>query len=170
MTTNGTQFDNETNTNTGNRGGVRAKASDAYDQARERTSAALDSASERAGQLGHRAADGINANPVGALIGGLALGAILAALLPKTQREEELLGDYGRKINDTARDAARAAREAGVSKLDELGYNRENAKGKIDSLKTDAAEIAAAAAQRIKGDVKEVASAATQNVKDTVQT
>jgi ElaB/YqjD/DUF883 family membrane-anchored ribosome-binding protein len=146
--------------------GKRGKASDAYNAARERTGAAFGSASERAGRAAERTSETIDTNPMMALAGGLALGAVLAALLPKTRKEEELLGDYGRKINETARDAARAAKEAGTGKLDELGYNRDNIKQKVDALRSDAAEIAAAAAQQIKGDAKQVASAAASDAKE----
>lgn len=171
MTTTEMDMDNDTGTTSGRgrSGGTRAKASDAYSAARERTSVAFGSASERAGRVAERTSERIDSNPAIALVGGLALGAILGALLPKSRREEELLGDYGRKINDTAREAARAAREAGTTKLDELGYNRDNIKQKVQSLRTDAAEIASAAAQQIKGDAKQVAGAAAQEAKGTVQ-
>ena len=156
--TTGSRGDNDT--------GKRGKASDAYNAARERTSAAFGSASERAGRAAEKTSETIDTNPMMALAGGLALGAVLAALLPKTRKEEELLGDYGRKINETAREAARAAKEAGTGKLDELGYNRDNIKQKVDALRSDAAEIAAAAAQQIKGDAKQVASAAASDAKE----
>lgn len=168
------EFDRQTEDNRRSRvretaSAARSKASDAYSAARERTSAAFSGASERVGRASQRTSEGIDSNPFAALVGGLAIGGLLAAVLPKTKREEEWLGEYGRRINDTARDAARAAREAGASKLDELGYNRENARQKIQSLRTDAAEIARAATQHVKGDAAEVASAAAQNAKGTVQ-
>ncbi|MBA3676258.1 MAG: hypothetical protein H0W74_02490 [Sphingosinicella sp.] len=148
-----TEIDNETGTGGANSlkdkaSAARDRASEAYEAARERTSAAYESAREGAGRAKQRTSDGINSNPVAALIGGLALGGLIAAILPKTNREEELLGDYGRRINEKAREAARAARDAGTSKLDELGYNRDMAKDKIESLKSDAAEVARAAAER----------------------
>jgi hypothetical protein len=127
---------------------ARAKASEAYEVARERTSAAYESARESANRARQKTSDGIEANPVAALIGGLALGGLLAAILPKTQREDELLGDYGRKINEKAREAARAAKEAGKTKLDELGYNKDTARQKVESLKKDVTEIANAAAKQ----------------------
>jgi hypothetical protein len=68
------------------------------------------------------------------VVGGLAIGALVAALLPRTSREDELLGDVGRKINDSAREAARAAREAGKGQLDELGLTRDGLRGKLDEL------------------------------------
>ena len=168
MTTREIEIEIETDTNNASTGrsGVRGKARDAYSTARERTGAAFGGASERAGRVAERTSEGIDANPVVALVGGLALGAVLGALLPKTRKEEELLGDYGRKINETAREAARAAKEAGTGKLDELGYNRDNIKQKVDSLRSDAAEIASAAAQQIKGDAKQVATAAASDAKE----
>ena len=129
---------------------ARTKASDAYEAARERASSAYDSARDGATRAKQRTSETIDGNPVAALIGGLALGGLLAAVLPKTKREEELLGDYGRRINETAREAARAAREAGASKLDELGYNRDTAKQKIEALRSDVTEVASAAAQQAK--------------------
>ena len=171
MTT--TKIDMELEVDTGSTGGsrdrdtgTRNRASDAYDSARERTSAAFGTASERAGRAAERTSETIDTNPMIALAGGLALGAVLAAFLPKTRKEEELLGGYGRKINETAREAARAAKEAGTGKLDELGYNRDNIKQKVDALRSDAAEIASAAAQQIKGDARQVASAAASDAKE----
>lgn len=151
MTT--TEMDNETGAGGRSRlkdtaSSARERASQAYEAARERTSAAYGSARDGAGRARQKTSEGIDSNPVAALLGGLALGGLIAAILPKTDREEELLGDYGRKINEKAREAARAAREAGSNKLDELGYNRDTAREKIQSLKSDASEIAKAAAER----------------------
>ena len=55
-------------------------------------------------------------------------------MLPKTKREEELLGDVGRRLNDTAREAARAARDAGREQIDELGLSREGVRRKLDDF------------------------------------
>lgn len=134
---------------------ARDKAASAYEAARERTGTALDTARESVSKVGERTSSGIETNPVGALIGGLALGALLAAVLPKTRKEEELLGNVGRKINDTARDAARAATQAGREKLDELGLNQDAAKQKLADIAGDAGDAlkssAGAAAQSVKG-------------------
>lgn len=113
-------------------------ARQAYESARERTAAAYAAARERAGSAyetaGRRAGEGIDSNPVAAVIGGLAIGAIVAALLPRTRREEEYLGTVGRRLNDSAREAARAAREAGQGQLDELGLSREGLRTKLDEF------------------------------------
>jgi ElaB/YqjD/DUF883 family membrane-anchored ribosome-binding protein len=103
-------------------GGVLSTASsaaaDAYRSARERTSEAYAAARERAGAVSQRTAESFDSAPMAAVIGGLALGAIAGALLPRTRREEDLFGSVGRRINDGARDAVRAARDAGRDQLD----------------------------------------------------
>lgn len=133
---------------------ARDRAREAYRSTRERTSAAYDTAKEKTQAATRRTADGIEANPVAAVFGGLAVGALLAALLPSTRREKEMLGGVGQRISDTAREAARAAREAGVGKLDELGINSEAAREKIKELASGAGEAvrssAGAAAQTLK--------------------
>lgn len=153
-----TEFDNNTETGTEKTGrvaGVKNKARDAYSSTRERTSAAYGTARERASSARQRTSQGIDTNPFGALIGGLAVGALIAAVLPKSRREEELLGNYGKKINQTAKEAARAAKDAGKDKLDELGLNQETAKQKLGDIASKAGEAArtsaSAAAQTVKG-------------------
>ena len=129
-------------TNRGARGEGRESrvpaARQAYESARERTAAAYAAAREKAGtayeSAGRRAGEGIDSNPVAAVFGGLAIGAIVAALLPRTRQEDEYLGTAGRRINEAAREAARAAREAGKGQLDELGLSRDGLKGRIDEF------------------------------------
>jgi hypothetical protein len=81
-----------------------------------------------------RARDQVDGSPLLALGGGLALGALIAALLPRTRAEDRLLGDVGGRITDTARTAADAAKEAGRGKLAELNITREAGKGAMQSL------------------------------------
>ena len=123
---------------TGRLGGVRQSAAEAYESARERTTSAYQTARERAGgayqSAARRTSEGIETNPVAALLGGLALGAIAGALLPRTQREEELLGPAGRKVTDTAREAARAAKEAGRQQIDELGLSRDGVQRRLNEF------------------------------------
>ena len=102
---------------------AKSSVSDAVASAREQASVLANSARDAASQARMKTADGVDANPVAALIGGLALGALAAAMLPRTRKEDELLGSIGGKINDTARNAAQAAKDVGQSKLGELGIN-----------------------------------------------
>lgn len=89
---------------------LRQRAIDAYDSAR-------DSASD----AGRRAVDAIDEAPLVALAAGMAAGALLAALIPVTRRERELVGPYGNRVKDAAREAAQTARRVAPDKLRELG-------------------------------------------------
>ena len=101
-------------------GGTSNRAADAYSAARERTTAAFSSAKESASRAGQRASQRIETNPVSAIVGGLALGGILAWVLPKTQRETEALSGVGQKLTDTAKQAAQTAMDAGRQQVNEI--------------------------------------------------
>ncbi len=96
---------------------------------------------------GKRATDGIDEAPLVALAAGLAAGALLAALLPRTQSETRLLRPAADKLTDTAKAAAEAAREAGTSRLAELGLTREKGAETLRSIFEGAGEAANASAQ-----------------------
>jgi ElaB/YqjD/DUF883 family membrane-anchored ribosome-binding protein len=113
---------------------LRDRAAEAYDGARERAIEAYDGARERAADAGTKAREGIGQSPLIALGGGLALGALLAALLPKTKTEDKLLGRYGEKITGGAKAAADAARDAGREKLTELNITRDAGTSAVQSL------------------------------------
>jgi len=101
--------------------GVRQSAADAYQAARDRTSAAYGAAREAAGSVGQKTAETLDTAPMIAVAGGLALGALLGALLPRSSREEELLRPVGKRINDTARQAVDKARASARDQIGDLG-------------------------------------------------
>jgi ElaB/YqjD/DUF883 family membrane-anchored ribosome-binding protein len=114
--------------------GVRQSAAEAYETARERTRSALSSTRETVRGAGQRTVDGIDANPVAAVVGGLALGAVLGALLPRSEREQALLGTAGKRVTDTARQALIAAKDAGRSQLDEIGISPDGLRKRLDEF------------------------------------
>ena len=69
--------------------------------------------------------------PLIALAGGIAAGALIAALLPRTERETSLVRPTARRVRETARAAYDAARETGSSRLEEAGISREKGKATI---------------------------------------
>jgi hypothetical protein len=87
--------------------------------------------------------------PLIALAGGIAAGALIAALLPRTSSETKLVRPTARRVRETAKAAFNAARDTGSSRLDELGLNREKGEETIRSLfqgLTDAAKASGQAA------------------------
>ena len=106
---------------------------------------------------GERLASGIEANPLVLVAGGLALGIVAGALLPRSARERDLLSPVGAKVGGALTAALAAAREAGQAELDELGLNREAARGQVKTLVEGllhaASTAGAAAAQAATGKV-----------------
>ena len=109
---------------------------------RTRAIASYDSARRKAG-------GGIDEAPLLALAGGLAAGAVLAALIPASRKERELLGPVAGRIKDRAGDAVNAAKDAGQARLDELGLTRDKGSETLRSILEgagDAAKVSAEAA------------------------
>ena len=140
MTTNQTQRETSQSAATP---GLRERAIEAYDSAWDSASAA------RA-----RTRDGIGEAPLIALGGGLALGAILAALLPRTKTEDKLLGPVGERITGGARAAADAAKEAGREKLSELNITRNAGSDAVQSLLKGISEAAKTSGEAALGTVR----------------
>ena len=115
-----TNTETEVRTETPTRETSRNRAADAYQSARERTASAYESARGRAAEVTRTASDQIGIYPVGAVIGGIALGALLGFLIPSSRREEELLGNTGRRLTGAAREAAQRGLDAGKEQVDQI--------------------------------------------------
>lgn len=98
---------------------------------------------------------GLAVNPLALVAGGLALGAVAGALLPRSARERELLAPVGAKLGGSLTAAVAAAREAGQAELAGLGINRDAARDQVktlvDGLLKAASTAGAAAAQAATG-------------------
>ncbi|MGN6057219.1 MAG: hypothetical protein ACTHOI_01360 [Sphingomicrobium sp.] len=104
--------------------GARQRAIEAYDSARERVSDTLGQA------------------PLLALAGGLAAGALIAALLPRTEAETRAVRPTARRVKQSARAAYQAAKDTGAQRLGELGLSRDRAEETIRSLLSDVTQAA----------------------------
>ena len=114
------------------------KVNAAYGSGKEKAETVIktvrESSSKVTGSAKKTTGEGLEKNPIAALVGGLAIGAIAAALLPKTKRETEILGKAGSKVRSTASSAAKAARDAGKEQLDALGLNSGAARDQLRSV------------------------------------
>ncbi len=97
---------------------ARGYASDAYHNVQDKARSARE-----------RVSSDVDSNPLLALVGGIAVGALVALLLPRNRRETETgrFGDIGSNINAKARELAEAARAAGRETLAEAGRGRDAA-------------------------------------------
>jgi hypothetical protein len=100
--------------------GRRGRAADTQETARERTYSAYEAARSRTADMAREVTDQMAVYPAGAVLGGLAMGALLGFLLPRTTREREWLGDTGRKLTGAAREAARKGIDAGRERADQF--------------------------------------------------
>jgi hypothetical protein len=114
----------------------RQRAIEAYDHARD------------------RAADTLGEAPLLVLAGGIAAGALIAALLPRTQAESRLVRPTAKRLKQSARAAFEAARDTSKERFDELGFNRpkgeETFQNFLEGLKDTARASADAAAEAVR--------------------
>lgn len=78
--------------------------------------------------------DKIENNPLALVAGGVALGAVIGALLPRLAKEKELLAPVGKRIAEGASAAATAARDAGKAEIDALLPQRDVAKDQLGKI------------------------------------
>lgn len=112
----------------------RAKASEAIVTGKTKAREAYASAQKGAKTAKQKTTQQVQDNPLAFLVGGVALGALIGSLLPRTEREARTLGTTGKKLNKAASDAAKAAKNAGQDKLEALGINTDAARQQIGKL------------------------------------
>ena len=131
-----TDQDNSPTTDESSGSSPRQRAIEAYDSARE------------------RAVDTLGEAPLLALAGGLAAGALIAALLPRSDAETRLVRPTARRVKNSARAAFDAARDTGSQRLDELGLNRQKGEETIRSLLDGLLDAGKASANAAVGAVR----------------
>lgn len=108
----------------------------------------------------NRAVARVDANPLGVLAGGIAVGLLAGALLPRSQREAALLGSLGSRLNKGAAAAFRAAKTAGVAEMTAAGLSRVNASDQVNKLIEAAIRALASAGTAAKQAAVDPAAAA----------
>ena len=121
--------------------------------AQEAVTHALESTRETAADAARRAAAGIDSNPLGILVGGLAVGVLAGAVIPRSSREKELLAPLGQQLGSRARTAFDAAKAAGMEELSNRGLTREGVRDQARGV--------------LEGVTKAMSSAGTQAVKSS---
>ncbi len=143
---------------------VAERASDAYRRGGDVARSASWKAREAAGSAGSLARE----HPIAFGLGIAALGAAIAAFLPRTRREDELMGEKADELKaaareqaevqaERARDAASAAIEAGKQQAREAGLTPDGIKEKLNETAAAAANVAQSAAEAGAGKAKEPA-------------
>ena len=111
--------------------GARGTMEQTYRSAKDAAGKAIETTRGAARDAVKRTAQGAEANPIAVLAGGIAVGMLAGAFLPHSEQEAKLLGPVGKRLTDTAKGAAAAAKDAGKAELDSLGLNRDAARAQV---------------------------------------
>lgn len=126
---------------------AKRSAAAAAEKSKAAAARSVESSKQLAKKAGKASSDGIDKNPLAIVAGGIALGAIIGMLLPKTEREKKALGKAGQAINETAKRAANAAKDAGKAKVAEVGLGSDALRDQFRDLVSKASEAVKAAGQ-----------------------
>ncbi len=129
----------DTNTQTGTTTGehhdtLRDRANHAYESAVARAGETVEQSRDTARDAAHQAGDFLQGNPLGALAGGLAVGVLIGALVPRGEREKQMLAPVGKTVAAAAIAALAAAKETGRGELADLGLTKDAARDQAKSL------------------------------------
>ena len=94
-----------------------------------------------------KSGDTIDKNPLAIVLGGIAIGAIIGALIPRTEQEVKMLGKTGKKLNKKAKKMASAAKSAGKAQVDSLGLGSDAMREQFRLFVGKASEALKAAGQ-----------------------
>ena len=97
-----------------------ARRSGPIEAARARTASAYEAARNRASNATRKANEQLSVYPISAVVGGFLLGALVGALVPRTERETKMMGKAGRRVAGAAKDVAQRGLDAGREQLDQL--------------------------------------------------
>lgn len=131
---------------------AREKAAEAYEKGREAAARGVQQSRDIAHNVAIKTNDGIDKNPLAIVLGGIALGAIVGALLPRTERETKIMGKAGKKLNKKAKEMAKAAKAAGKEQVDSLGLNGDAVREQFRDLVSKAALAVKAAGEAAKAE------------------
>ncbi|MDJ0278080.1 DUF883 family protein [Sphingomonas sp. 2R-10] len=140
-----------TTTNPGTIDTIRDKASTAAHATSDAAHDAAKRASDAAHDAARAASDTIETSPLAVLAGGLALGAVLGALLPRTAQETKALAPLGKKLSAAATAAAATARDVGKEQLTAALPSKDGAK---EQLRTVFSNVVQAATDSGKSAIK----------------
>ena len=140
---------------------AREVAHDAAESARERAHDAANMARDAADRAREAAADASlwakrqpDENPVSVVIVGIAIGAILGALLPRSSRENALLGSSRDDLKERARLGLQQVMDAATESFEGAGITTGNARSKFEALldvaKNILSDAGTAAAQKLR--------------------
>lgn len=133
---------------------ARNKARNALDASKSAAGKTVETSKRISSNAKAKTGETIETSPLAMVACGVAIGAIVAALLPKSEREKKVLGGAGRKLNDTAKIAVKAAKSAGAAHMVDVGLNSETLREQAKDIFQKGVETAKTASKAAKDAVK----------------
>lgn len=96
----------------------------------------------RARDAAASAREAIESNPLGLLAGGLAVGLVAGALVPRSEREQKALASLGSRLAEGAIAAAGAAKQSGKEQLSAALFSRDGAREGVAKVMESAVSAA----------------------------
>ncbi len=93
-------------------------------------------------------AEGLASNPYALVAGGIALGVVIGMLVPRSQKERELLDATGKQLAGKVTGTVSAVKEAGRAEIESLLPSRDDAKNRVGALFGNVLDAARDAAQK----------------------
>ncbi|ATW04937.1 hypothetical protein C8024_15705 [Sphingopyxis sp. BSNA05] len=128
----------------------KARAAALLGEGREKAAERVAATRDVAKKAVEKSEETITNSPLAIVAGGAALGVLIGVLLPKSKAEGKYVGAAGRKINETAKTAYQAAKDASRDQIGELGLTNDNMREQFKDMfgkAIEAAKTAMAAAQ-----------------------
>ena len=128
----------------------KARAAALLGDGREKAAESVAATREAAKKAAARSEETITNSPLTIVAAGAALGVLVGALLPKSKTEGKFVGGAGRKLNETAKTAYQAAKDASRDQISEMGLSNDNLRNQFKDMfgkAIEAAKTAMAAAQ-----------------------
>ncbi|WP_417621625.1 DUF883 family protein [Parasphingorhabdus sp.] len=133
----------------------KARAAALLGEGREKAAEGVAATRDVAKKAVARSEETITNSPLAIVAGGAALGVLIGALLPKSKAEGKYVGGAGRKINETARTAYQAAKDASRDQINEMGLSNDNMRAQFKDMFGKAIEAAKTAMIAAQDAVKE---------------
>jgi ElaB/YqjD/DUF883 family membrane-anchored ribosome-binding protein len=133
---------------------AREKAAEAFGKGREAAARGVEQSRGVVNSVAIKTNEGIDKNPLAIVLGGIAIGAIVGALLPTTEREQKVMGKTGKKLTKKAKQMAKAAKTAGKEQVDNLGLNADTVREQFRDLVSKAALAVKAAGEAAATEAK----------------
>lgn len=92
--------------------------------------------------------ESLTENPYVLVGGGIALGVLIGMLVPRSQKERELLQGTGKQLADTVTGTVQAVKDAGKAEIEALLPSKEAAQDRVGALFGNLIDAAKGATQK----------------------